>query len=79
MKVLLFAGARELAGHDVVAAKLMSDQTVGELRQRLAQNFPALAQLLTKSAVAVNHDFADDSRVILPGDEVAIIPPVSGG
>jgi len=79
VKVLLFAGARELAGHDVIAAKLMVNDTVAELRSRLTQNFPALAPLLAKSAIAVNHDFAEDSRVLLPGDEVAIIPPVSGG
>ncbi len=79
VKVMLFAAARDLAGHDVVAAKLMSDLTVAELRGRLAHNFPALASLLAKSAIAVNHDFADDSRVLTDGDEVAVIPPVSGG
>ena len=41
---------------------------------------PALAGLLAKSALAVNHDFAEDERVLLAtGDEVAVIPPVSGG
>lgn len=79
VKVLLFAAARDLAGHDVVAATLQADRTVAELRARLSQNFPALGPLLAKSAIAVNHDFADDARVLAPGDEVAVIPPVSGG
>jgi len=79
VKVLLFAAARDLAGHDVIAAKLMTDLTVGELRTRLTQNFPALAPLLAKSAIAVNHDFAENDRVLAPTDEIAIIPPVSGG
>jgi molybdopterin converting factor small subunit len=52
---------------------------VGELRARLARDCPPLAELLAKSAVAVNHDFADDSRSLSPNDEIAIIPPVSGG
>jgi molybdopterin converting factor subunit 1 len=79
VKVMLFAAARELAGHEVIAAKLMSDHTVAALRKRLSDNFPALAPLLAKSAIAVNQDFAEDSHVLSDSDEVAIIPPVSGG
>ena len=45
----------------------------------LARRVPALAGLLAKSALAVNHDFADDAQVLQPTDEVAVIPPVSGG
>ncbi|MBY0514544.1 MAG: MoaD/ThiS family protein, partial [Gemmataceae bacterium] len=37
------------------------------------------APLLAVCAVAVNHDFADDARALSPADEVAVIPPVSGG
>ncbi len=79
VKVMLFAAARDLAGHDVIAAKLMADQTVAALRATLAKNFPALAPLLAKSAIAVNQDFADDTHILAPSDEIAIIPPVSGG
>lgn len=77
--VKLFAAARELAGHDEIAAKLVADETVGALRKRIADTFPALAPLLARSAIAVNHDFAEDSCVLTATDEVAIIPPVSGG
>ncbi|MFM8270926.1 MAG: MoaD/ThiS family protein [Gemmata sp.] len=35
--------------------------------------------MLARSAVAVNHDTAEDGRVVTAADEVAIIPPVSGG
>jgi molybdopterin converting factor small subunit len=52
---------------------------VADLRATLARTQPALAKLLRVSAIAINHDFADDSRPLSPGDEVAIIPPVSGG
>lgn len=74
--VRLFAGARELAGCDSVTVHAGS---VGELRRRLAEQFSNLAPLLARSAIAVNHDFADDARALAPGDEVAVIPPVSGG
>lgn len=77
--VHLFARARELAGADTLAVELPAGATVAELRRALAQMVPELARLLDISAVAVNHDFADDSRVLGPADEIALIPPVSGG
>ena len=77
--VILFAAARDLAGADSLALDLPASATVADLRAELARRVPALAKLLAKSAVAVNHDFVEDDRVLAPGDEVAIIPPVSGG
>jgi molybdopterin converting factor subunit 1 len=79
VSVMLFAAARELAGAESFAVELTAGATVGDLRAELARRVPALAGLLAKSALAVNHDFAEDDRVLLPTDEVAIIPPVSGG
>lgn len=77
--VLLFAAARDLAGADSASVELSPGATVAELRAELARRFPALAALLGRSAIAVNHDFAEDGRVLSSDDEVAIIPPVSGG
>jgi sulfur-carrier protein len=77
--VHLFAAARDLAGADSLAVELSAGATVADLRAELARRVPALAGLLAKSAVAVNHDFAEDGHVLQPADEVAIIPPVSGG
>ena len=78
-RVMLFAAARELAGADSLAVELSPGATVADLRAELAQRVPALAGLLAKSALAVNHDFAEDADVIRPIDELAVIPPVSGG
>lgn len=78
MTVLLFAAARDLAGADSIAVELPR-ATVADLRAELARRIPALAGLLAKSAIAVNHDFAEDDRVLWPADEIAVIPPVSGG
>jgi molybdopterin converting factor subunit 1 len=79
MTVKLFAAAREIAGRDSIALELPAGSSVAELRRALARCVPALTALLAKSAIAVNHDFAEDSRVLDLGDEVAVIPPVSGG
>ncbi len=77
--MLLFAKLRDAAGADAVAVELPAGGTVADLRRRLGEAHPAVAGLLERSAIAVNHDFADDARPLAPGDEVAVIPPVSGG
>jgi molybdopterin converting factor subunit 1 len=77
--VLLFAAARDLAGTDSVALELPAGATAADLRAELARRVPSLAKLLAKSAVAVNHDFAENGHILNSADEVAVIPPVSGG
>jgi molybdopterin converting factor subunit 1 len=79
LTVHLFARARELAGADTLTLDLPGGATVSDLRRALVGLVPALARLLEVSAVAVNHDFTEDSRVLGPTDELAVIPPVSGG
>ena len=77
--VQLFARARDLAGTGVVRLDLPLGATVGDLRQRLAGDYPALASLVERSALAVNNEFADDSLNLPHEAEVALLPPVSGG
>ena len=79
LRIHLFAQARELAKAPMVEVTLTEGATVATLRSRLAEQVPALAKLLETSAIAVNHDFAEDGAVLRGSDEVAIIPPVSGG
>jgi molybdopterin converting factor subunit 1 len=77
--VHLFARGRELAGADHVLVELPAGATVSSLRAALVQRVPALESLLAVSAIAVNHDFAAEDQAIGEADEVAVIPPVSGG
>jgi molybdopterin converting factor subunit 1 len=78
--VQLFAAGRDLAGTDRVTVHATAEElTVAGLRDLIVRDYPQLERLLTVSAIAVNHDFADDDRVVSPADEVAVIPPVSGG
>ena len=79
VSVRLFARARDLAGADVVCVELPDGATVADLRRRLAADYPTLAGLLERSALAVDDDFAEDSRVLSANAEVALLPPVSGG
>jgi molybdopterin converting factor subunit 1 len=79
LTVLLFAKLRDIAGADSVRIELPDGARVGALRRQLADTYRALTGLLERSAIAVNHDFADDERILRPGDEIAVVPPVSGG
>jgi len=79
LHVKLFARARDLAGgRDSVPLPGPLPATVGELRRRLAAEYPPLADLLARCAIAVDQEFATDDQPV-KGGEIAIIPPVSGG
>jgi molybdopterin converting factor subunit 1 len=77
--VKLFARAKDLAGADVVRIEVADGATVADLRQRLAAQCPALAELLKRSAIAVDGDFAQEVTFLRANAEVAVLPPVSGG
>ena len=77
--VQLFARARDLAETERLSVELPAGANVAELRSAIVEQVPELASLLAVSAVSVNHDFATVAVVLLDSDEVAIIPPVSGG
>lgn len=77
--MLLFAKLRDAAGTDRVAVEVPAGTTVSQLKRALGLGCPAAAALLERSAIAVNHEFAPDDRPLAATDEVAAIPPVSGG
>jgi molybdopterin converting factor subunit 1 len=76
MKALLFARLRELAGTDAAEA---SGATVGEAWESLRARFPDLPADPGGIRAARNQDFVEWDAVLAPDDEVAFIPPVSGG
>lgn len=77
--VRMFAAARQLAGSDQVQVVLPEGATVAELREGLARQVPNLADLLRGAMFAINARYAGDDEIVVAGDEVACIPPVSGG
>ena len=77
--IRFFAAARDLVGCESVEHDLAPHTTVGDLKAALIAEFPALATLLGHSMIAVGHDYAADAFVLAEDNEVAVIPPVSGG
>ncbi len=77
--VKLFAAAREAVGAAEAIVELPDGATAGELKLALVEQYPRLAPLAASSLVAVNAEYAPASTRVAAGDEVALIPPVSGG
>ncbi len=79
MRILYFAQTRRLAGVSDETLSFASPLSGAELWRHLVTRHPALAPLQSVTRLARNGEFAADDAVFSPDDEVALIPPVSGG
>jgi molybdopterin synthase catalytic subunit len=77
--VKFFASAAEAVGTRQRTAQLEEPTTVRTLLDSLCTEFPKLAKLRPVLRVAVNREYAAEDAGVKNGDEVALIPPVSGG
>lgn len=77
--VRLFALLRERAGVSRLELPLGEGATVADARAALGAEIPAIHDLLDRVAFAVNQVYAPGDTVLREGDELALIPPVSGG
>lgn len=80
IEVLLFAGLAERIGSSRLVISLEpASVTAGHIKTQLAADYPEAAAAIQSSFVAINQEFASPETPINEGDEVAVIPPVSGG
>lgn len=79
MNVLLFAGLAERAGQREIHLELTGAVTVRELLEMIGTRHPELTPLLDSCFVSINQEFATPDQTVHAGDEVAVLPPVSGG
>lgn len=79
--VKMFASAREAVGKDEVKIKLNQSMTAEDLRRNILEAYPTLSLRKIVFVLAVNHKVVvDDSNVVISShDEVAVLPPISGG
>ena len=78
VKVLAFAGLKSELGSEC-RVELPEGSTVGALLEKLMQEHPALRGQLGVTAVAVGDRLVEKSYELREGEEVALLPPVSGG
>ena len=77
--VKLFAVVREKAGVEGFLLELPEGSNVAAARQAVVEKYPAIKGMLDRAAFAVNREYASLTTALNDGDELAVIPPVSGG
>ncbi|KAI7842392.1 hypothetical protein COHA_004031 [Chlorella ohadii] len=81
VRVLFFARSRELAGTSEASVTLEPGSTTTVLLQQLLQQYPQLEELRGSFVFSLNQEYLapDEEQQLKGGDEVAVIPPISGG
>ena len=77
--VRLFARLKDIAGAAELTRDVAAGATIGTVWRQLAGEFPGLALYERSISSAVNLDYAHMDRAVSDGDEIAFLPPVSGG
>jgi len=79
VNLLYFASFRDAAGLSEQVRELPEGTRVGQLWEAVVREIPRLAAFPTMPPAAVNREYVDGETLLCDGDEVAFLPPVSGG
>ncbi|MFQ5586030.1 MAG: MoaD/ThiS family protein [Thermodesulfobacteriota bacterium] len=81
VRLKFFAMLKGLVGREDVEMDIPGALTVGELKAKLVEEYPSLKDVLDSRSVlvSVNQEFGGNERKVTDGDEVAFLPPFSGG
>lgn len=78
IEIKAFGIAKDIVGGNSATLPWEEGMTVAQLKANLKKQFPEFEALRT-FAIAINTAYVPEEQVIAPGDEIVIIPPVSGG
>jgi molybdopterin converting factor subunit 1 len=81
IKVRFFAMLKTKAGKEEVNLTVSENISLAQLKDMLKKEFPVLAEFIDRKSImiSVNQEFAVKNTIIKDGDEVALLPPFSGG
>ncbi len=79
IKVKFFASYREAIGRAGLDVEVKDDTNISGLLEQLKQDHPGLGALTENLIVSVNREYAAYDTILKDGDDVALLPPVSGG
>ena len=77
--VRLFARLKDIAGASELERDVQADATLADVWAQLAHDFPAMAPYRGSVSGARNAEYARMDAMVADGDEIAFLPPVSGG
>jgi len=78
LNILAFGITKDIVGGASIDIDIPEGWSVAELKTHLSKHYPAM-QELTSLLIAVNEEYGDDTQILKEKDEIALIPPVSGG
>ena len=76
--ILAFGITKDIIGGSSLQFELKEGSTVKDLKTQLFEQYPAM-NALTSMLIAVDEDYGDETLVLTGKEEIALIPPVSGG
>jgi molybdopterin converting factor subunit 1 len=79
VRIKFFAVLKEIVGHEEVEKDVPDGTTAGGLLETMVGEHPKLGRYAKVTQVAVNHELVDLKHQVKSEDEVAFLPPVSGG
>ena len=79
VQVLFFGQLRDLTGRSAETLPLADRATLRDVLQHYSDKYPSIHKLASSLALSVNQEYASSDTSLRDGDEVALLPPVSGG
>lgn len=79
VNLLFFGVLSELILPEPIEMEFSEGMTVADARQRVLKGYPNARAVVATAMVAVNQSYSNDETLLADGDEVAFLPPVSGG
>jgi len=79
VKILFFGAARDAAGADEISLATTMPASVRTVKEAVFFKYEAVARFAKSLMIAVNQEYATDETEVKNRDEIAFLPPVSGG
>ncbi|OAY54496.1 molybdopterin synthase sulfur carrier subunit [Manihot esculenta] len=79
IKILFFARARDITGLTEMPLEVTTGSTTSDCLNKIVAKFPSLEEIRSCIVLALNEEYTTEASVVKEKDELAIIPPISGG